>query len=99
MNIPNNAFFRKKIFKPFRITLGGVFVLFGAFGFLPIVGFWMIPAGLAILSIDVPWAQRVWNKGEATYGRVLTRLAERYPKIPWSKLPGAPRQEETQPES
>jgi hypothetical protein len=99
VNIPNNAFFRKKIFKPFRITLGGVFVLFGAFGFLPIVGFWMIPAGLAILSIDVPWAQRVWNKGEATYGRVLTRLAERYPKIPWSKLPGAPRQEETQPES
>lgn len=99
MNIPNNAFFRKKIFKPVRITLGSLFVLFGAFGFLPIVGFWMIPAGLAILSIDVPWAQRVWDRGERAYGRVLTKLAARYPKIPWMKLPGAPRHEEKQAET
>jgi hypothetical protein len=99
VNIPNNAFFRKRIFKPFRITLGGLFVLFGAFGFLPIVGFWMIPAGLAILSIDVPWAQRVWDRGAAVYVRSVDKLSKRYPKLPWSKLPMPQPQEQTPSES
>jgi len=26
----------------------------GLFGFLPVLGFWMIPLGLALLAIDVP---------------------------------------------
>ena len=87
MNIPNNAFFRHRFFKPFRITLGSLFVLFGAFGFLPIVGFWMIPAGLAILAIDVPWARRAWNKLEGYYVRSVDWARKRFPKLPWSWLP------------
>lgn len=87
MNIPNNAFFRHRVFKPFRITIGGLFVLFGAFGFLPIVGFWMIPAGIAILSIDVPWAKRVWDRFEGWYGQIFAKIRRRYPKVPWSRIP------------
>ena len=95
MNVPDNAFFRKRIFKPFRITLGSVLVFFGIFGFLPIVGFWMIPAGIAVLSIDVPWAKRVWDRIEIWYLNVLDRLRKRFPKLPWSKVPVPEREERT----
>ena len=93
MNVPNNAFFRKRIFKPFRITLGSVLVFFGIFGFLPIVGFWMIPAGIAVLSVDVPWAKRVWDRIEIWYVNVVDRLRKRFPKFPWSKVPMPEREE------
>jgi len=87
VNVPNNAFFRKRIFKPFRITLGSVLVFFGIFGFLPIIGFWMIPAGIAVLSVDLPWAKRVWDRIEVWYGNTLTWARKRFPKFPWSKVP------------
>ena len=54
-----------------RIPLGIVLILFGLVGFLPILGFWMIPLGLLVLAIDVPlvrpplisvldWVERKW---------------------------------------
>ena len=41
---------------PFGVrSLAGVaLVVGGCFGFLPILGFWMIPSGIAILSLDFP---------------------------------------------
>ena len=39
---------------PARIALGVLFVLCGFLGFLPILGFWMVPLGIAILSYDIP---------------------------------------------
>jgi len=44
--------------KPLRIGLGVLFVLFGFVGFLPILGFWMVPVGLLILSADIPAVRR-----------------------------------------
>jgi len=35
-----------------RVSLGVALVIGGIFGFLPILGFWMIPLGLLVLSID-----------------------------------------------
>ena len=35
-----------------RTALGIVLIFFGILGFLPVVGFWMIPLGLLILSQD-----------------------------------------------
>ena len=93
MNVPNNAFFRKRIFKPVRITLGSVLVFFGIFGFLPIVGFWMIPAGIAVLSVDVPWAKRTWDRMEVWYIGAVDRGRKRFPKLPWSKVPVPEREE------
>jgi hypothetical protein len=54
-----------------RLPLGILLVLFGIFGFLPIVGFWMIPLGLLLIARDVPalepplarllaWINRKW---------------------------------------
>ncbi len=44
-----------------RITLGILFVIGGFFGWLPILGFWMIPLGLLFLSIDFAIARR-WRR-------------------------------------
>jgi Purine-cytosine permease and related proteins len=41
-----------------RITSGATFVVLGMFGFLPVLGFWMIPVGLLILSHDLPSVRR-----------------------------------------
>ena len=41
-----------------RIALGILLVLGGVFGILPILGFWMVPLGLLILSLDFQWARR-----------------------------------------
>ena len=39
---------------PYRIPVGIALTAGGVFGFLPIVGFWMVPLGLAVLAQDVP---------------------------------------------
>ena len=44
-----------------RITLGIMFIIGGFFGWLPILGFWMIPLGLLFLSIDFAIARR-WRR-------------------------------------
>ena len=40
--------------RPLRITIGILLIFFGILGFLPILGFWMIPLGLLVLSHE--WA-------------------------------------------
>jgi hypothetical protein len=44
--------------KPLRISIGGGLIFFGFLGFLPVLGFWMIPLGLLVLSHDLAWARR-----------------------------------------
>ncbi len=54
-----------------RIILGILLVICGLVGFLPILGFWMIPLGVLVLAIDLPfvrppliklldWVERKW---------------------------------------
>ncbi len=35
-----------------RLLAGIVLMLGGVFGFLPVVGFWMLPLGLAVAALD-----------------------------------------------
>ena len=42
-----------------RIALGVLLVFLGLLGFLPILGFWMVPLGLLILSADIPAVRRM----------------------------------------
>ena len=37
----------------FRFALGILLMCSGIFGFLPILGFWMIPLGISIAAMDV----------------------------------------------
>lgn len=39
-----------------RVPIGFALVIAGIIGFLPIVGFWMIPLGLSLLALDFPVA-------------------------------------------
>lgn len=41
-----------------RAALGLVLIAGGVFGFLPILGFWMIPLGLAVVFADVRAVRR-----------------------------------------
>ncbi len=47
--------------KPIRIGIGILLVVGGIVGFLPVLGFWMIPLGLLVLSIDLPIVRR-WRR-------------------------------------
>jgi hypothetical protein len=44
------------------VPIGLALVIGGIFGFLPIVGFWMLPLGLAILAAHSPLAARLFGK-------------------------------------
>lgn len=45
-----------------RISLGVALVVVGGlFGWLPILGYWMVPLGLVILASDSPVIRR-WNR-------------------------------------
>lgn len=41
-----------------RSIVGLMFIVGGVFGFLPILGFWMLPLGLVLISDDIPWLRR-----------------------------------------
>lgn len=41
-----------------RVPLGVVLILAGALGFLPILGFWMLPLGALLLAEDLPFLKR-----------------------------------------
>jgi hypothetical protein len=62
----------------FRTLIGSILVILGLFGFLPLLGFWMIPLGLLILSVDIAiirrW-RRIWTV------RIGSWLKARHPKI------------------
>jgi len=57
-----------------RIVLGVLLIVFGVFGFLPVLGFWMVPFGLLILSVDLPRVRR-WRRRFAVW------FSRRYPDL------------------
>ena len=60
-----------------RIAIGVALVVLGCFGFLPILGFWMIPLGLLVLSYEFP-AIRRWRRNMAIWwGRRMRKRGRR----------------------
>ena len=51
-----------------RMLIGVVLILGGFLGFLPVLGFWMIPLGLMVLSIDLPIVRRGRRRIEVWWG-------------------------------
>jgi hypothetical protein len=41
-----------------RSALGLLLIAGGVVGFLPVLGFWMVPAGLAFIALDMPPLRR-----------------------------------------
>jgi hypothetical protein len=52
-----------------RVALGIAFVVGGVFSILPVLGLWMLPVGLLILSVDFPPVRRFRRRLTAWYGR------------------------------
>lgn len=52
-----------------RRTVGGLLVVGGVLGFLPILGFWMVPLGLVVLSQDSAIVRRKRRQLEVKLGR------------------------------
>jgi hypothetical protein len=56
-----------------RIPMGIGLCLGGLLWFLPVLGLWMLPLGLLVLSEDIPWLRRRRERVEAWLRRALLR--------------------------
>ncbi len=54
---------RKRIPPGLRLVAGILLIGGGIFGFLPVLGFWMVPLGIAVAALDVKPIWR-WIKGK-----------------------------------
>ena len=63
-----------------RTLLGLLFCVGGVFGFLPILGFWMLPLGFCLIGLDVPVLRSRLN-------RVIERLEKEFRAPEASSLP------------
>jgi hypothetical protein len=52
-----------------RIALGIAFIVGGILGFLPILGFWMIPLGVYLLSLEFAAVRRFRRRISLWWGR------------------------------
>jgi len=59
-----------------RTVLGIALVIGGILGFLPILGFWMIPLGLVVLSVDFAIVRRYRRRVEVWWFRKQQARAE-----------------------
>lgn len=53
-----------------RTVIGLLFMVGGVFGFLPVLGFWMLPLGVAFVALDIPPARQ---KLDAWMDKLKTR--------------------------
>ena len=58
-----------------RIPLAAALMLGGMLGFLPLLGFWMLPLGFALVAVDVPLIRRPLARMLAFINRKLAPLA------------------------
>jgi hypothetical protein len=56
------AWVRLRVPPGFRLLLGLLLIVFGIFGFLPILGFWMLPLGVVVAALDVGWIRKTWAR-------------------------------------
>ncbi|MCB1377648.1 MAG: hypothetical protein KDK89_04655 [Alphaproteobacteria bacterium] len=71
-----------------RMGFGIALVIGGLLGFLPVLGYWMIPLGLAVLGVDLPPVRRFYRKMTVKLGLWLHR---RWPALARRIGYGAPR--------
>ena len=75
-----------------RVIVGALFILGGIFSFLPVLGEWMLPVGLLILSVDFAIVRKWRRRANVRWGRrkakakgadhpISVDLAERQPAI------------------
>lgn len=53
------AWARRRIPPGLRLLAGLLLMLGGVFGFLPVIGFWMFPLGVAVAALDI---MPIWRR-------------------------------------
>ena len=71
----------------FRLFAGIGLILGGTLGFLPVLGFWMIPLGVFVLSLELHWARRIRRRFMVWLTRRYPKLAEKANGMSQSRLP------------
>jgi hypothetical protein len=61
-----------------RVPVGIALMTGGTLGFLPILGFWMAPLGLALVARDVPFMRPPLARGLALINRKLESSRNRH---------------------
>lgn len=59
---------RRRVRPGLRWPVGLLLIGFGILGFLPILGFWMIPLGIAVMAMDIGPVLRRRRLGEPRRG-------------------------------
>ena len=55
------------------VLIAAILVVGGLLGFLPVLGFWMVPLGLAVLAVDLPFVRRLRRRLIVWWGRRADR--------------------------
>jgi len=65
---------------PLTRALAGIpFIVGGFFGFLPILGFWMVPVGLILIATDIPPLRRPMQRWLARQTNKLSDFERHHP--------------------
>ncbi|WP_170454916.1 hypothetical protein [Ruegeria arenilitoris] len=59
---PVLARIRRNVPRGLRFIVGLLLIVAGVFGFLPVLGFWMIPLGIMVAAMDVNLLRRWWRR-------------------------------------
>lgn len=77
-----------------RKSVGVLLVIGGVLGFLPVLGYWMLPLGLALLAIDFPIARRMYRRLFVWWGRQYQRVSGARVAVPTRRSPRPPQKPE-----
>ncbi len=84
--MPSIRIFKRRVRLPAnrtaRTALGGGLVAGGTLGFLPVLGFWMIPAGLLVLAVDSAIVRRFNRRATVRVMRTWNNYRSKQPATP-----------------
>ncbi|MBW7657697.1 hypothetical protein K1I42_10415 [Hydrogenophilus thermoluteolus] len=60
--------------KWYRHSIAVLLIIGGLIGFLPVLGFWMLPLGLSLLAVDFPIVRRFVRRTYVALGRTIVRV-------------------------
>ncbi|WP_339833167.1 hypothetical protein [uncultured Parvibaculum sp.] len=69
--------------------MGVILIIGGVFGFLPMLGFWMLPLGVVVLSVDLHPVRRFRRRVEVWWGRRRRRRRAERRAAPTRQLPSS----------
>ena len=77
------AWVKQNVAPGFRFVLGLLLVCGGIFGFLPVLGFWMMPLGIAVAALDIRPLSRFFCAASSPEAKMNGELASSHLEPEW----------------